>query len=109
MKEKLIAAGKIAKIVCLSKDGMYPAENKLRPISLLPNIGKLLERILHRRILLWCHEQNIAVDEQSGFMQGRCLQTRIISLVENLRLTVAACNRPALAIFVDFLSAFDRT
>jgi hypothetical protein len=41
-------------------------------------------------------------------MKGRRLQTRILSLVENLRLTVAACNRPALAIFVDFLSAFDR-
>ena len=41
-------------------------------------------------------------------MQGRRLQTRILSLVENLRLTIAACNRPALTIFVDFLSAFDR-
>ena len=41
-------------------------------------------------------------------MDGRRLQTRIFSLVENLRLTVAACNKPALTIFVDFLSAFDR-
>ena len=41
-------------------------------------------------------------------MQGRRLQTRILSLVENLRLTVTACNRAALTIFVDCLSAFDR-
>ena len=41
-------------------------------------------------------------------MDGRRLQTRIFSLVENLRLTVTACNKPALTIFVDFLSAFDR-
>lgn len=100
--------GKIAKIICLSKDGMYPTQNKLRPISLLPNIAKWFERIMHRRILQWCHNNNIAVDEQSGFMQGRRLQTRILSLVENLRLTVTACNRPALTIFVDFLSAFDK-
>jgi hypothetical protein len=99
--------GKIAKVICLSKEGIYPSQNKLRPISLLPNLAKWMERIIHRRILEWCHKNNIAVDEQSGFMQGRRLQTRILSLVENLRLTVAACNRPALTIFVDFLSAFD--
>lgn len=108
MNGDFFAAGKVAKIICLSKDGLYPAENKLRPISLLPNLGKWYERIIHHRILQWCNEHNIAVDEQSGFMQGRRLQTRILSLVENLRLTVAACNRPALTIFVDFLSAFDR-
>ncbi|CAF1687071.1 unnamed protein product [Adineta ricciae] len=63
---EFFAAGKIAKIICLSKDGMYPAENKLRPISLLPNVAKLFERVIHRRILSWCHDHNIAVDEQSG-------------------------------------------
>ena len=102
------SAGKVAKVICLSKDGLYPDKSKLRPISLLPNIAKWFERIIHRRIIEWCHEKKIATDEQSGFMQGRRLQTRILSLVENLRLTVAACNRPALTIFVDFLSAFDR-
>ena len=89
-------------------DGLYPAKDKLRPISLLPNIAKWFERIVHHRIPKWCRNQNIAVDEQSGFMQGRRIQSRILSLVENLRLTIAACNRPALTIFVDFLSAFDR-
>lgn len=81
------SAGKVAKVICLSKDGLYPDKNKLRPISLLPNIAKWFERIIHRRIIEWCHEKNIATDEQSGFMQGRRLQTRILSLVENLRLT----------------------
>ncbi|CAF1548972.1 unnamed protein product [Adineta ricciae] len=100
--------GKIAKVICLSKDGLFPTVNKLRPISLLPNLAKWFERIIHARILKWCNELNIAVDEQSGFMQGRRLQTRTLSLIENLRLTTAACNRPALVIFVDFASAFDR-
>ncbi len=45
------AAGKIAKTICLSKDGLYPTENKLRPTSLLPNIAKWFERIIHNRIL----------------------------------------------------------
>ena len=50
---------------------------------------------------------NINTDEQSDFSSSRRIQTRIISLIKELRLTVAANNRPALTIFVDFLSAFD--
>jgi len=37
-------AGKIAKIICLSKGGIYPSEDCLRAISLLPNLSKLFER-----------------------------------------------------------------
>jgi hypothetical protein len=73
----------------------------------LPNISKWFERIIHNRILKWCDENKIETDEQSGFMKNRRLQTRILSLTENLRLTTTACNRAALTIFVDFLSAFD--
>lgn len=101
-------ASKHAKVICLSKDGLFPTENKLRPISLLPNIGKWYERIIHSRIIKWCDQQNVYVDEQSGFMSNRRLQTRIISLVEDIRLTITACSRHALVTFVDFLSAFDR-
>lgn len=101
-------SAKHAKVICLSKEGLYPSVKKLRPISLLPNIGKWFERIVHQRMINWCKEMNIYVDEQSGFTAGRRLQTRILALVEDLRQSIAACNRPALVIFVDFLSAFDR-
>jgi hypothetical protein len=100
-------AAKHAKVICLSKDGLYPSMNRLRPISLLPNLGKWYERIVHQRIIKWCYDKNIYTDEQSGFSCGRRLQTRILSIVEELRLTVAANNRPGLVLFVDFLSAFD--
>ena len=75
---------------------------------MLPNLGKWYERIIHKRLLKWCHEKNIYVDEQSAFTAERRLQPRIISLIEDIRLTITACNRPALCIFVDFLSVFDR-
>jgi hypothetical protein len=104
----VLQTSKHAKVICLSKDGLYPEVNKLRPISLLSNIGKIFERIVHSRILKWCTDKGIYIDEQSGFTSGRRLQTRILSLVEDLRLTIAANNRPALVIFIDFMSAFDR-
>ncbi|CAF4425985.1 unnamed protein product, partial [Rotaria magnacalcarata] len=107
-KGEFFNGSKHAKVICLSKDGLYPAVNKLRPISLLPNLGKWYERIMHKRILKWCKDMNIYVNEQSGFSPERRLQARIIPLIEDLRQTITACNRPSLCIFVDFLSAFDR-
>ena len=99
---------KHAKVICLSKDGIYPDETKLRPISLLSNLGKWFERCVHEQIQDWCKESGIFYDEQSGLTPNRRLQTRILTICEDLRLTIVANNQPALAIFVDFLSAFDR-
>ncbi len=56
----------------------------------------------------WCSDQGIHLDEQSGFTTQRKLQTRILAIIEDLRLTVPACNRPALAIFVAFVTIFDK-
>ncbi|CAF3241985.1 unnamed protein product [Rotaria socialis] len=99
---------KHARGVCLSKDGVYPTEDRLRSISLLPNIGKWFEKIIAERVENWCLDNGLNLDEQSGFIANRRLQTRILSLIEDIRLTVAAPNRPVLAIFIDFLTAFDR-
>ncbi|CAF4978347.1 unnamed protein product, partial [Rotaria sp. Silwood1] len=104
----ILDAGKIAKVICLSKNGIYPSEDHLRPISLLPNLSKLLERCIHTKILKWCKAKGIYVDEQSGFTPNRRLQTRILTICEDIRLTIAAPNRPALGIFVDFKTAFDK-
>ena len=107
-KGEFFSSAKHAKIICLPKEGIYPSPNNLRLISLLLNMGKCFERIIRNRILKWCVDNNISTDEQSGFSPGRRLQTRVVSLIEELRLTIAAKNRFALTIFVDFLSAFDR-
>ena len=57
LKGEVFEASKHAKIVCLSKDGLYPEETKLCPISLLSNIGKWYERCIHEQILSWCTEK----------------------------------------------------
>jgi hypothetical protein len=98
---------KQARESCLSKDGIYPSSDKLRSISLLPNLAKWFERILVERIERWCFDNGINIDEQSEFTSNRRLQTCIVSLIEDLRLTIATPNRSPLTIFVNFLTVFD--
>ncbi|CAF3295039.1 unnamed protein product [Rotaria socialis] len=71
-------------------------------------MGKWLEKIITERVENWCLENGINPDAQSGFTANRRLQTRILSLIKDIRLTVVAPNRPVLAILIDFLTAFDR-
>ncbi|CAF3609920.1 unnamed protein product [Rotaria sp. Silwood1] len=105
---KFFEGAKISKGIFLSKDGVFPTVDRLRSISLLPNLGKVFERVLVARIEKWCNDQSIHLDEQSGFTAKKRLQSRILGIVEDLRLTIAAPNRAALALFIDFSTAFDR-
>ncbi|CAF3221132.1 unnamed protein product [Rotaria sp. Silwood2] len=94
--------------IFLSKNGVFPTVDRLRSISLLPNLGKVFERVLVTRIETCCNDQGIHFDEQSGFTAEKRLQSRILGIVEDLRLTIAAPNRTSLALFIDFSTAFDR-
>ncbi len=64
---------KYAKVICLSKDGLYPEENRLCPISLLSNLGKWYERCIHEHIMNWSVEKNVFVYEQSDFTPNQRL------------------------------------
>ncbi|CAF2047712.1 unnamed protein product [Rotaria magnacalcarata] len=102
-KKSIDSEGVSAFLLHKIPNGLCPGVNKLRPISLLSNFGKCFEGIIHIRILRWCSDNGIYIDEQSGFTSERRFQTRILSLVEDLRLTIAANNKPALLLFVDFM------
>lgn len=97
---------KHAKVICLSTYSIYPEEERLIPISPLPNLGKWFERCVREQIQDCCKEEGFFCNEQSGFTPNRRLQTRILTICKDLRLTVAANNRSALSFFIDFLSAF---
>jgi hypothetical protein len=65
----------------VNNDELFPTENKLRPIPPLPNIANWFARVIHTRILKWCREMNIYVDD--------------------INLTIAICNYPSLNVLVD--------
>ena len=58
---------KSATVIPLKKEGNSPDVNNLRPISLLPVQSKLLEKIVHNRILTYLDQYELLDVKQGGF------------------------------------------
>ena len=61
---------KIGTIVPLQKDGDKNDVPNLKPVTLLPIIGKLLEKIINNRLMNYLEIKNILEKKQGGFRAG---------------------------------------
>ena len=96
-----------SKIIALNKlKAGIPRCNQTRPISLLATHSKLFEKVLLDRIRNWAEGNHLVPREQSGFRTNCLLQTRVLSIFQEVQNNLAA-NVPTLAIYVDYEKAFD--
>uniref|UniRef100_A0A2A4IUM2 Reverse transcriptase domain-containing protein n=1 Tax=Heliothis virescens TaxID=7102 RepID=A0A2A4IUM2_HELVI len=97
---------KIAQVVMVPKAGKPPHEaDSYRPISLLPVIGKLFEKIILNRIKP--HLQDILPEHQFGFREkhGTIEQVhRLVEVINNTFENKQYCS----TIFLDIGQAFDK-
>jgi len=75
-----------------------------RPITLLPVLGKVLERVIASRISSFLNINCPLSDRQFGFSSGRSTEDAIHAVLGVAR---NSNYKYVLAIFVDFLGAFD--
>ena len=84
----------------IKKTGNY------RPISLLSNVDKIYEKIMHKRMISYLEAKNILYKKQFGFRQKSSTVHSLICLTEKVR---DALDKGDLAsgIFIDLQKAFD--
>jgi len=97
---------KTAKVIPLLKSGDPACPDNYRPISLLSNFSKILEKIMAQRLVNFLDENHILSDSQFGFRKAHSTVHPMI-LVDNF--IVEAFNRKqhAIAVFCDLRKAFD--
>ena len=79
------------------------------PISLLCNLGKVLESIVTTRLYSWAESTNLLPPEQSGFRKKRSVNDRLFQLTQIVAQQFAKRQTQRLgAIFLDVEKAFDR-
>ena len=81
---------KLANVIPLQKPGDPTDVNNLRPISLLPLPGKILEKLLHAKISAHLENNNLLISEQGGFRKGKSTIHTIANFTDDIMLQLTA-------------------
>lgn len=97
---------KEAKIIPIPKSGDLSKPENYRPISLLSNLSKILEKILKLRLMSFLEKENIISDNQYGFQAKKSTNDAVIHLNKIIYDNFNE-NKKSLAVFMDLSKAFD--
>ena len=97
---------KTAKVRPLFKSDDPHSLNNYRPISILPILSKIMEKLVHKRIYDFLTNSNYLYEYQFGFRKSYSTELALIALNQNI-CTSFNQNKKVLGIFLDFSKAFD--
>ena len=97
---------KTAKVIPLYKGGDASLMSNYRPISLTSPFAKLLERLMHARVMSFFNRYNVLYDYQFGFRKGHNTTLAIIDIF-NMIETELSNKKYVLGLFLDLKKAFD--
>ena len=97
---------KLAHALPIFKKGSRLLVSNYRPISLLSNLNKILEKIMHKRIYAFLEKHEILYQLQFGFRAGYSTTHALIHMTEAIRSALDS-GSVTCGIFVDFQKAFD--
>lgn len=81
--------------------------NDLRPISLVPVLSKILEKVIYIQLEEYFNENQIIPSHQSGFRSGHSTTTALINISDSILKSIDN-KLAAVSVFLDFSKAFDR-
>ena len=97
---------KHARVIPVFKSGNSSNVCNYRPISTLPFLNKIFEKILHSRLTNFLDKFSLISDSQFGFRKGTNTTMAIFYLVQDLLKEFHAKNY-CIALFLDLQKAFD--
>ena len=97
---------KIGKIIPIPKIENAITPYQFRPVTVLPVLLKIYERLIAKQICEYTEENDIYKPTTSGFRKHHSTATLLMKIKDNI---IRAMNRGkvTLAMFVDYSKAFD--
>ena len=80
--------------------------NNYRPISLLPAISKVIEKIMADQLSELFEKMKLLSNSQYGFRSGHSIEFAVLDPVDNI-LAQMDNNETPISIFIDLSKAFD--
>ena len=96
-----------AKVIPFFKNGNKDDPSNFRPISLLPIIGKVFERIIFDQYQNYLNIFEILSNSQLGFRHGKSTVDAIATLIEEIRSNLHNNSEKTKCTFLDLKKAFD--
>ena len=97
---------KTAKVIPVFKKDDPSLLTNYRPISILPSLSKILEKIIYKRLYIFLQVNDILIPNQYGFRKHYSTDFAIIKLLN--KITECFANKEHLiGIFMDLSKAFD--
>ena len=97
---------KLAKVTALFKGGDNSKADNFRPISVLPTLNKVFEKLLHAQLTAFLNENEILSKQQFGFRKKHSTSHAVSCLHEKLVHNYEKGDMSAV-LFIDLKSAFD--
>jgi len=97
---------KTARVTPLFKEGSKTDANNYRPISVLPVVMKIFERLIHNQLYSFLSQNNLLSSNQSGFRPGHSTQTTLIEVSDYILKNIDK-GKVVGGVFIDLKKAFD--
>ena len=97
---------KLARIVPIYKSDNKQDVSNYRPISTLPVLAKIFEKLMHSRLTRYIDHNNLITKHQFGFQTGLNTNDAILEFLDNAYHSLDK-KKFLLAIYLDFSKAFD--
>ncbi|CAB4036437.1 Hypothetical predicted protein, partial [Paramuricea clavata] len=97
---------KNAKIIPIYKSGAHSNLDNYRPISILPVLSKIIEKIVHRQLMSFLDKNSLLSEFQFGFRRGLSTELATTLLLDDIRREVDS-GKLVGAVFIDLSKAFD--
>ncbi len=97
---------KLTRVTPIHKEGDKSKCGNYRPISVIPALAKILEKLICEQINSHIHNNNIICEQQSGFRPGHSTETALLYCTNQwlLNMDKGLING---VLFLDFKKAFD--
>ncbi len=97
---------KIARVTPIFKDGDRGDPGNYRPISVLPAISKLFERVAHSQLSVYLNKYSILSKSQFGFRRNHSTETCCLSMLDQIYKKLDRGHIGGV-VFLDLKKAFD--
>ena len=91
---------KLAKIIPVHKKGSKHSTENYRPISLLPSISTIFEKIVFEQLYSYFVKHNYLCNNQYGFRKQHSTEYAVLEIVDRIAYALEKGNMP-LALFLD--------